>query len=98
MTTVLDDVYGPLLIVRAPSPVLLSKGSANYRSEVGHLAYAPRRAYEEWLAILDAIVAAGGDPLCELEAIDEPYLGIGDLEVDGDGWIHPAGSPSRLGH
>lgn len=98
MTAVLDEMYGSLLIVRAPCPVLLSKGSANYKSEVGHLAYSPRRAYEEWLAILDAIVAAGGDALCQLEAIDDPYLGIGDLEVDGDGWIHPAGSTARLGH
>jgi len=95
VTAVLDDLYGPLLIVRAPCPVLLSKGSANYKSEVGHLAYAPRRAYDEWLAILDAIVAAGGDAVCQLEAVDEPYLGAGDLAVDGDGWIHPAGSSTR---
>lgn len=98
MTRALEDLYGPLVIVRAPCPVLLNKGGANYRSEVGHLEYSPRRAYDEWLAILDAVVAAGGDALCHLEAADEPYLDAGDLEVDGDGWIRAASSDARLGH
>src|SRR5213075_26295 len=79
--SVLRDVYGETLIVRPPVPATVNKAGANYKSEVAHLEYSPRRAYDEWLSILDAIVACGGDA----------------LEVDGDGAIHPAGSREVLG-
>jgi len=93
----LPDVYGTLLIVRPPVPTTVNKAGANYKSEVAHLEYSPRRAYDEWLSILDAIVACGGDALYELEAADEPFLDRGPLEVDGDGAIHPRGSRETLG-
>ena len=64
------DVYGDLLIVRPPVPATCNKAGANYKSEVTHLDYSPRRAYDEWLSILDAIVACGGDAIVELEAED----------------------------
>src|SRR5213078_4775161 len=66
-------------------------------SEVTHLTYSPRRAYDEWLSILDAIVASGGDALYQFEAVDEPLLDHAALEVDGDGAIHPRGSREVLG-
>ncbi|MGN6106221.1 MAG: hypothetical protein ACTHU0_14025, partial [Kofleriaceae bacterium] len=91
------DVYGDLLIVRPPVPATLNKAGANYKSEVAHLEYSPRRAYDEWLSILDAILACGGDALYQLEAVDDPYLDLDALEVDGDGAIHPAGSREVLG-
>jgi hypothetical protein len=91
------DVYGDLLIVRAPVPATCNKAGANYKSEVPHLEYSPRRAYDEWLSILEGIVACGGDALYMFEAADEPFLGHAALEVDGDGAIHPAGSRERLG-
>ncbi|MDX2090097.1 MAG: hypothetical protein SFX73_19725 [Kofleriaceae bacterium] len=93
----LRDVYGTLLIVRPPVPATVNKAGANYKSEVTHLTYSPRRAYDEWLSILDAIRAAGGDALYQFEAADEPFLGHAALEVDGDGAIHPAGSREVLG-
>jgi hypothetical protein len=93
----LPDVYGKLLIVRPPVPATLNKAGANYKSEVAHLAYSPRRAYDEWLSILDAIVACGGDAVYQFEAIDDPLLDHAALEVDGDGAIHPAGSREVLG-
>jgi hypothetical protein len=96
-TTALSDVYGNLLIVRPPVPATLNKAGANYKSEVAHLEYSPRRAYDEWLSILDAIVACGGDALYQFEAADEPLLDRGPLEVDGDGAIHPRGSRETLG-
>ena len=92
--TRLPDVYGDLLIVRPPVPATVNKAGANYKSEVTHLEYSPRRAYDEWLSILDAIVACGGDAIYELEAVDEPFLDHPALEVDGDGTIRPAGSRS----
>jgi hypothetical protein len=95
--TVLSSVYGKLLIVRPPVPATVNKAGANYKSEVAHLAYSPRRAYDEWLSILDAIVACGGDALYQFEAADDPFLGHDALEVDGDGEIHPRGSRERLG-
>ena len=95
--TVLSDVYGKLLIVRPPVPATVNKAGANYKSEVAHLAYSPRRAYDEWLSILDAIVACGGDALYQFEAADEPLLDHAALEVDGDGAIHPQGSRETLG-
>jgi len=93
----LSDVYGRLLIVRPPVPATVNKAGANYKSEVAHLEYSPRRAYDEWLSILDAIVACGGDALYQFEAVDDPLLDHAALEVDGDGAIHPAGSRELLG-
>jgi hypothetical protein len=96
-TTALSDVHGNLLVVRPPVPATLNKAGANYKSEVAHLEYSPRRAYDEWLSILDAIVACGGDALYLFEAVDEPLLDRGPLDVDGDGAIHPRGSRETLG-
>jgi hypothetical protein len=95
--TSLPDVYGKLLIVRPPVPATVNKAGANYKSEVAHLEYSPRRAYDEWLSILDAIVACGGDALYQFEAADDPFLGHTALAVDGDGAIHPRGSHETLG-
>ncbi|HMG51851.1 MAG TPA: hypothetical protein VK601_00185 [Kofleriaceae bacterium] len=95
--TPLSDVYGRLLIVRPPVPATVNKAGANYKSEVAHLEYSPRRAYDEWLSILDAIVACGGDALYQFEAVDDPLLDHAALEVDGDGAIHAAGSREVLG-
>jgi hypothetical protein len=95
--TPLPDVYGNLLIVRPPVPATVNKAGANYKSEVTHLTYSPRRAYDEWLSILEAIVACGGDALYQFEAADEPFLDRGPLEVDGDGAIHPRDSRETLG-
>ncbi len=94
----LADVYGDLLIVRPPVPATCNKAGANYKSEVTHLDYSPRRAYDEWLSICDAIVACGGDALYQFEAVDDPFLGHAALEVDADGTIHPAGSREALGN
>jgi hypothetical protein len=93
----LPDVYGTLLIVRPPVPATVNKAGANYKSEVAHLEYSPRRAYDEWLSILDAIVACGGDAIYEFEAVDDPFLDHETLEVDPDGSIRPAGSKTVLG-
>jgi hypothetical protein len=93
----LRDVYGDLLIVRPPVPATCNKAGANYKSEVAHLTYSPRRAYDEWLSILDGIVACGGDAIYQFEAADEPYLGHAELEVDGGGAIRAAGSRDVLG-
>ena len=93
----LATTYGTLFIVRPPVPVTVNKAGANYKSEVAHLEYSPRRAYDEWLSICDAIVACGGDALYQLEAIDEPLLDHDALEVDGEGDIRPAGSREVLG-
>ena len=70
----LPDVYGTLLVVRPPVPATVNKAGANYKSEVTHLEYSPRRAYDEWLSILDAITACGGDAIYEFEAADDPFL------------------------
>src|SRR5215510_7379739 len=96
-TNPLSDVYGTLLIVRPPVPATVNKAGANYKSEVAHLAYSPRRAYDEWLSILDAIVACGGDALYQFEPADDPLLDHAALEVDGDGAIRPAGSREVVG-
>ena len=92
------DVYGDLLIVRPPVPATCNKAGANYKSEVPHLEYSPRRAYDEWLRILEGIVACGGDALYMFEEADEVFLDHAALEVDGDGTITPAGSRERLGN
>jgi hypothetical protein len=96
--SVLADVAGDLLIVRPPVPATCNKAGANYKSEVTHLDYLPRRAYVEWLGICDAIVASGGDALFYFEPVDKPYLGHAALDVDGDGAIRPAGSKEVLGN
>src|SRR5512135_1487481 len=93
----LRDVYGELLIVRPPVPATVNKAGANYKSEVTHLDYSPRRAYDEWLSILDAIVASGGDAVYQFERVDDPFLDHDALEVDAGGAIHPAGSREVLG-
>lgn len=93
----LADVHGDLLIVRPPVPATCNKAGANYKSEVTHLEYSPRRAYDEWLTICEGISACGGDALYQFEAADDPYLGHDALEVDGDGAIRPAGSREVLG-
>jgi hypothetical protein len=93
----LPDVYGNLLVVRPPVPATCNKAGANYKSEVTHLDYSPRRAYDEWLSILDAIIASGGDAIYQFEAVDEPFLDKGDLDVDAAGAIHPLGSTEVLG-
>jgi hypothetical protein len=92
-----SDVYGNLLIVRPPVPATVNKAGANYKSEVTHLTYSPRRAYDEWLSILEAIAACGGDALYQFEPADDPFLGHAALEVDGGGAIHPQGSRETLG-
>jgi len=92
-----SDVYGTLLIVRPPVPATTNKAGANYKSEVAHLDYSPRRAFDEWLSICDGIVACGGDALYQFEAIDDPLLDHSALEVDGDGAIRPAGSREIVG-
>lgn len=92
----LDDFYGPLLIVRPPVPATMNKAGANYKSEVAHLEYSPRRAYDEWLSICEGITRFGGDALFEFEPVDDPLLDRGDLEVDPDGAIRPLGSREVL--
>jgi hypothetical protein len=94
----LASVHGRLLIVRPPVPATCNKAGANYKSEVTHLEYSPQRAYDEWLAILDAIALCGGDALYAFDEADEPYLDHAALEVDGDGAIRPAGARTILGH
>ena len=71
-------------------PATVNKAGANYKSEVTHVDYSPRRAYDEWLSILDAIVACGGDAIYQFEAADDPFLDHQALEVDGDGAIRAA--------
>jgi hypothetical protein len=96
--SILDDVHGDLLIVRPPVPATVNKAGANYKSEVTHLAYSPRRAYDEWLSILDAIVACGGDALYAFDAADEPFLDHQELVVDEAGDIRATGSSVVLGN
>src|SRR3569832_534621 len=98
MSNPLRDVYGDLLVVRPPVPATVNKACANYKSEVTHLTYSPRRAYDEWLSILDAIRACGDDTIYQFEAADEPFLNKGDLAVDGDGNITPKGSREHVRH
>ncbi|HUH04607.1 MAG TPA: hypothetical protein VML75_21570 [Kofleriaceae bacterium] len=97
MSNCLTNIYGTLLVVRPPVPATVNKAGANYKSEVAHQEYSPRRAYDEWLSICEAILACGGDALVAFEEADEPLLDAGDLEVDDDGAIHPIGSSAVLG-
>jgi hypothetical protein len=98
MESPLHDLHGRLLIVRPPVPVTINKAGANYKSEVAHLEYSPRRAYDEWLSICEGIVAFGGDAVFAFEPEDEPFLDRGDLRIEADGAIVALGSGERLGH
>jgi hypothetical protein len=55
MVNPLTNVYGDLLIVRPPVPVTVNKAGANYKSEVAHTEYFPRRAIDEWMSICAGI-------------------------------------------
>lgn len=92
----LANFYGPLLVVRPPVPATMNKAGANYKSEVAHLEYSPRRAYDEWLSICEGITGFGGDALFEFEPVDDALLDRGDLEVDAGGAIRPLGSREVL--
>lgn len=83
----LANVYGRQFIVRPPVPATCNKAGANYKSEVTHLEYYPRAAYDEWLSILDAIIASGGDAFFAFEQADERYLDRGNLRVSDTGDI-----------
>lgn len=93
----LDNVYGNNLIVRPPVPATCNKAGANYKSEVKHLEYAPRRAFDEWLTICEGIVACGGDAIYQFEAADEPFLDCASLRIDGDGKIYRDAETSPVG-
>jgi hypothetical protein len=92
----LANFYGPLLVVRPPVPATMNKAGANYKSEVAHLEYSPRRAYDEWLSICNGITGFGGDALFDFEPADDLLLDRGDLEVDAGGAIRPLGSRELL--
>ncbi|RLB51036.1 MAG: hypothetical protein DRJ42_17685 [Deltaproteobacteria bacterium] len=94
----MSHVYGSNFIVRPPVPTTVNKAGANYKSEVTHLEYSPREAYDEWLAICDAIVACGGDALFEYEALDDPFLDHEALRVGADGSIYAGDSTEVLGN
>lgn len=97
MSDVLKNVYGSLLVVRPPVPATLNKGGANYKSEVTHLTYLPRAAYDEWLAICEGILAFGGDAIFDFEAEDDRLLDRGDLRVEADGTLRD-GKGEALGN
>jgi hypothetical protein len=96
MSGVLQRVYGSTLVVRPPVPATINKAGANYKSEVTHLTYSPRGAYDEWLAICDGILALGGDAIFDFEPEDDVLLDKGPLEVDPDGVIRAVGSTEKL--
>ena len=98
MNNCLSNVYGKLLIVRPPVPATVNKAGANYKSEIKHLSYSPRQAFDEWTSICESILACGGDALFQFEESDDPFLDAGDLHVDGAGAIFPAGSSLAIGH
>lgn len=98
MTRALEEIYGSTLIVRPPVPATVNKAGANYKSEVTHTSYSPREAYDEWLAICEAILACGGDAIVEFEAADEPFLDADDLVVDADGSVRAGDSRRPVGH
>jgi len=97
MHDVLRDVYGPLLVVRPPVPVTINKAGANYKSEVAHLTYSPRRAYDEWLGICEGILALGGDAIFDYEPEDDPFLDHEALRVEADGTIRAREGGAALG-
>jgi hypothetical protein len=79
-------------------PATLNKAGANYMSEVEHLEYSPRGAYDEWLAICEGIRAFGGDAIFDFEEEDEPFLDHGDLRVDEAGAVRAVATDEVLGH
>jgi len=97
MSETLANLYGSLLIVRPPVPATVNKAGANYKSEVAHVEYSPRGAYDEWLDICEGIVGFGGDALFDFEEADDALLDAGDLTLAADGSIHPTGSAQTLG-
>src|SRR5687768_16866097 len=96
MGSPLEHAYGKHFIVRAPIPATVNRGHANFKSEVGHLEFFPRVAYEEWIAILEGIRRLGGDAILDFEPEDNPFLGHETLVVDGDGYLRPLGSADIL--
>lgn len=98
MENVLGNVYGSLLLVRPPVPVTVNKAGANYKSEVAHLRYSPRTAYDEWLGICEGILALGGDAIFDFEPEDDPFLDRRILEVDANGAIRADGEDRILGN
>lgn len=94
----LANVYGNLLMMRPPVPATCNKAGANYKSEVAHLTYSPQRAYDEWLAIADAILACGGDALYLFEAADEAFFDQHCLTVNATGDIRGDRSSAVLGN
>lgn len=96
MSEVLRKIYGSVLAVRPPVPATVNKAGANYKSEVTHLSYSPRTAYDEWLAICEGILELGGDAIFDYEAEDDPLLGHAALVLDGEGNIHAEGSKEIL--
>src|SRR5947209_2842757 len=97
MGDVLDRIYGSVLIVRPPVPVTFNKAGANYKSEVAHLEYSPRRAYDEWLAICEGILEFGGDAIFDFETEDDPYLDARSLSIDARGKVLRTGESEPLG-
>lgn len=87
MSRVLREMHGPLLVVRPPVPATVNKAGVNYKSEVEHLEYSPRGAYDEWLAICEGILAYGGDAIFDFEPEDDRFLDAGDLRLEADGTL-----------
>ena len=96
-TDPLHHVYGKLVIVRPPVPATCNKAGANYKSEITHAEYSPQKAYDEWLAICDAILACNGDALFLFETEDDVFLDHGDLHVESSGTIRAVDSGRRVG-
>lgn len=93
----LPNVYGSLLVTRPPVPATLNKAGANYKSEVAHVEYSPRRAFDEWSRICQTIIDCGGDSLFQFEACDEKFLDVDALRVDAEGAIYALDSSEALG-
>ncbi len=94
----LDDFYGPLLLMRMPTPVTHNKAGANYKSEVTHLAYSPREALDEWIQICEGICALGGDALFMFEEEDALFLDHEVLQIDPEGQVALPHGGQALGH
>lgn len=95
---VLDTLHGDLLVTRPPVVATVNKAGANYKSEVTHLSYSPRRAFDEWVGICEAITRCGGDALFRFEQADDVYLGHDTLFVDAQGDIRVAPGVRVLGN
>ncbi len=98
MAKVLPNVYGNHFIVRPPVPATVNKAGANYKSEVKHAEYSPRRAFDEWVAICEGITKFGGDAIFDFEEDDDAFLDHDALHVDADGAIRAEGESAPLGH